>query len=89
MSTPSERLEAEIWLGATSPDLSACRREAFFRAVDEYYDQYPTDARGTDFLTILHDDNRAFARILDAIVAEPRGTEAAAAQTERSAEHRA
>ena len=70
MSTPSERLEAEIWLDTTDPDLPACQREGFFHAVDEYYDQHPTAERGTDFLAMLHDDNCAFAGILDVILSE-------------------
>lgn len=88
MGTPSERLEAEIWLGATRPDLPECQREAFFRAVDEYYDRYPTDARGTDFLTVLHDDNCAFTRILERVVAEAHETARAAAGSDRSTERR-
>ncbi|WP_422115012.1 hypothetical protein [Brachybacterium sp. UNK5269] len=84
MATPSEHLEAEIWLEATRPDLSASQREAFFRAVDEYYDRYPTAARGSDFLSVLKDDNLAFARMLDAVVADAHGDATAPAQTERS-----
>ena len=70
MSTPSERLEAEIWLETTSPDLLASQRNAFFVAVDEYYDQYPTADRGTHFLDALRDDVLAFTSILDALVSE-------------------
>lgn len=69
MSTPSERLEAEIWLETTNPDLSADQRDAFFAVVDEYYDQYPTADRATNVLTTLHEDDREFTRIRNEILA--------------------
>ncbi|WP_394216676.1 hypothetical protein [Brachybacterium vulturis] len=68
MSEPSERLEAEVWLETTGPALSTEQREAFFRAVDQYYDQYPIADRRPDFLATLRQDDRAFAMILDDIV---------------------
>lgn len=68
MSTPSERLEAEVWLDTTRPDLSADQQDAFFAAVDEYYDEHPTADRGSDFLAMLREDDRAFAHTLDAIL---------------------
>lgn len=67
MSTPTERLEAEIWLNATDPGISTCQREAFFTAVHEYYVVNPTADRGPHFLTTLREDNLAFARILDTV----------------------
>jgi hypothetical protein len=77
VSTPSERLEAEIWLDSTGPDLSTRQREAFFAAVNEYYQAYPTADRGTDILTTLREDDHAFALILNEIQTDD--SEAAAA----------
>jgi len=68
VSTPSERLEAEIWLETASPDISTEQQDAFFVAVDEYYAQYPTADRGEDFLATLREDGHAFALILAEIV---------------------
>lgn len=68
MSTPSERLEAQVWLEATLPDLPRHLREQFFTGVDEYYTQYPTADRGPDILATLEDDNEAFAQILRAVL---------------------
>jgi hypothetical protein len=84
VATPSERLEAEIWLEATSSDLSDCQREAFFRGVEEYYDVHPTAARGSDFLSVLQDDNCAFARILDAVIAGAHDSAGGAARRDRA-----
>lgn len=67
MSTPTERLEAEIWLDATDPELPAPQRAAFFAAVDEYYMENPTADRSPHFLTTLREDNFAFAEILDTV----------------------
>lgn len=64
MSTPYERLEAEIWLDGTHEVLSDERREAFFTHIDTYDRRNPTADRGTDILRVLEDDSRAFARIL-------------------------
>ena len=64
MSTPSERLEAEIWLDSILPDLPPELRETFFVGVDEYYTRCPTADRGPDVLATLKDDNQAFALIL-------------------------
>lgn len=55
MSTPTERLEAEVWLEATDPDISVGQRDAFFRAVDEYFVANPTADRGPHFLTTLRE----------------------------------
>lgn len=67
MSTPTERLEAEVWLETTDPDISTCQRAEFFAAVDEYYTEHPTADRGPHFLTTLREDNLAFAKILDTV----------------------
>lgn len=67
MSTPSERLEAEIWLDGAPVVLSDEQRETFFTRIDAYYRQNPTAHRGTDVLAVLEDDNHAFARILAAV----------------------
>lgn len=64
MSTPSERLEAEIWLDGTCEVLSDEQRETFFTHIDTYYRRNPTADRGTDVLRVLEDDDLAFARIL-------------------------
>lgn len=70
MSTPSERLEAEIWLDGTCKDLTDEQRESFFTHVDAYYRQNPTADRGTDVLRVLEEDDRAFARILAAVCSQ-------------------
>lgn len=67
MSTPSERLEAEVWLDATDPDLPAHQRDAFFAAVDDYFVANPTADRGPHLLTTLREDNAAFEKILDTV----------------------
>lgn len=67
MSTPTERLEAEVWLEATDPDISVGHRDAFFAAVDDYFVENPTAERGLHFLTTLREDNLAFATILDTV----------------------
>lgn len=81
MTEASEWLEAEIWLDTTSPDLSADQRDAFFHAVDRYYDQYPTADRGPDFLATLRQDDEAFALILSEILTG-RSEDAASAAVE-------
>lgn len=68
MSTPSERLEAEIWLETRSPELSGAQRATFFAAVDEYYTAHPTAERGPDFLATLREDDGAFASILERVL---------------------
>lgn len=68
MSTASDRLEAEVWLETSGPDLAACQRDAFFVAVDEYYQVYPTADRGSDFLATLREDDEAFSLILNEIL---------------------
>lgn len=68
MSTPSERLEAAIWLESLDPDILPGAKAKFFVGVDDYYDHYPTADRGPDFLATLHEDDRAFAMILESIV---------------------
>lgn len=70
MSTPSERLEAEIWLETRSPDLSDAQAAAFFAAVDEYYAAHPTAERGPDFLATLREDDGAFTRILEQVLTD-------------------
>ena len=70
VSTPSERLEAEVWLDAILPDLPPELREKFFVGVDEYYIQYPTADRSPDVLATLKDDNQAFALILQDVIPE-------------------
>ena len=72
MSTPSERLEAEIWLESLNPDAPPDVREKFLASVDEYYDHYPTADRGPDFLAMLRDDDHAFAMILESIMSDQR-----------------
>lgn len=67
MSTPTERLEAEVWLEATDPDISVGQRGAFFAAVDDYFVENPTADRGPHFLTTLREDNAAFTKILDSV----------------------
>ena len=67
MSTTSERLEAEVWLDATHPDVTPAERRAFFRAVDEYYAENPTDDRSAHFLAELREDSREFGKIFAAI----------------------
>lgn len=67
MSTPSERLEAEIWLDGTGRQLSDEQREAFFAHVDIYYRRNPTSDRGADLLSVLREDAAAFARILESV----------------------
>ncbi|MGP5641559.1 hypothetical protein ACTXPS_19230 [Brachybacterium tyrofermentans] len=79
MGTPGERLEAEIWLETIGPDLSAEQWDAFFYAVDEYYDEHPIADRGPDFLATLRNDDRAFALILDEVINEGRGNAASSA----------
>ncbi|MGP5292582.1 hypothetical protein ACTXL6_21385 [Brachybacterium tyrofermentans] len=74
MSTPSERLEAEIWLEVTDPDLPEAQREAFLAAVDGYYAENPTADRSPHFLSMLREDNLAFAKILDSVRAHVPGT---------------
>lgn len=70
MSTPSERLEAEIWLDSTHPDLPPELREKFFVGVDEYYTRCPTADRSPDVLATLKADNQAFALILRDVLPE-------------------
>lgn len=70
MSTSSERLEAEVWLDSTLPELPRELREKFFAGVDEYYAQCPTADRGPDVLATLKDDNQAFALILRDVILE-------------------
>ncbi|MGP5053273.1 hypothetical protein ACTXI9_17405 [Brachybacterium alimentarium] len=68
MSTPSERLEATIWLESTLPDVPSDVQEKFLAGVDEYYAEYPIADRGSDVLVTLKDDNEAFALILRAVL---------------------
>lgn len=75
MSTPSERLEAEIWLEATGRPLSDEQRDAFFGHVDSYYRRNPTSDRGADFLGTLRDDDAAFTRILESVCPLPETSE--------------
>lgn len=70
MSTPSERLEAEIWLEAHFPDVAPELKDRFFAGVDEYYSQYPTADRRPDIATILREDDEAFTLILRAVLSE-------------------
>lgn len=67
MSTPSERLEAEIWLEESGQHLSDLQRQEFFVHIDTYYQQNPTAARGSDVLGVLRDDDAAFSGILEAV----------------------
>lgn len=68
MSTPSERLEAMIWLDATYAEIPAEQCAAFYAAVDDYYEQHPIADRQPHALDILKQDNHAFAEILRNIV---------------------
>lgn len=68
MSTPSERLEAEIWLEAHFPDVAPKLKDRFFAGVHEYYTQYPTADRRPDIATILREDDEAFTLILRAVL---------------------
>lgn len=70
MSTPSERLEATVWLDATYPDLPTEQRANFYTAVDEYYEQHPIADRCPHTLAILKQDDHAFAEILRSIRAD-------------------
>ncbi|HEX7350905.1 hypothetical protein [Brachybacterium sp.] len=70
MSTFSERLEAEVWLESTFPDLPPELRETFFIGVDEYYAQHPIADRRPDVLTTLEDDSRAFALLLRDVLSQ-------------------
>ena len=71
MSTPSERLEAEIWLETRGPEhLSDAQAAAFSAAVDEYYAAHPTAERGPDFLATLREDDSAFTRILEQVLTD-------------------
>ncbi|MGP5080043.1 hypothetical protein ACTXKZ_18515 [Brachybacterium alimentarium] len=70
MSTPSERLEAEIWLEANSPEVAPEAKDRFFVAVHEYYTQYPTADRRPDIAAILREDDEAFTLILRAVLSE-------------------
>src|SRR5690606_2318514 len=74
VSTPSERLEAVVWLESTLPDAPPDLAPKFLASVDAYYTEHPTAERGTDILAILEDDHRAFALILRAVLsgADPR-----------------
>lgn len=64
MSTPTERLEATVWLDATCPELPPAQRAEYFALVDDYYRANPIAERGGDIMRILREDNSAFARIL-------------------------
>jgi hypothetical protein len=68
VSTPSERLEATIWLEANLPNAEPDVVEEFLAAVDEHYAEHPTASRGNHPLTTLREDQQAFARILSAIL---------------------
>lgn len=68
MSTPSERLEAQIWLEANFPEVAPELKDRFFAGVHEYYTQYPTADRRPDIATILREDNEAFTLILRAVL---------------------
>lgn len=70
MTTPSERLEATIWLDATYPELPAEQRAAYYAAVDDYYEQCPIADRQPHALDILKQDNRAFDKILGSVLRE-------------------
>ena len=70
MSTPSERLEATIWLESLDPDVPPELTEKFFAGVDEYYATYPIADRGPDIFAILREEDEAFARILRAVLPE-------------------
>jgi hypothetical protein len=75
VGTPSERLEAEIWLDATGRQLSDEQRRTFFAHADVYYRRNPTSDRGADFLGTLREDDAAFARILESICPSCKGPE--------------
>lgn len=70
MSTPSERLEATVWIDSTFLDIPVGQREEFFAAADAYYDAHPVAARCPDTLGILHQDDRAFTEILRCVLGE-------------------
>lgn len=75
MSTPSERLEATVWLESTFPDLSEEHRAEFYSAVDAYYGEHPASGRDLDPLSMIRQDDHAFAAILRSITNEdPRPT---------------
>lgn len=77
MCTPSERLEAEIWIEANSSDMAPEVKERFFAGVHEYYTQYPIADRRPDVAAILREDDEAFTLILRTVLAEDESRAAA------------
>lgn len=70
MSTPSEHLEATVWLESTYPDIPPRLRTEFVTAVDAYYAEHPITGRCPDTIEILHQDDRAFTEILRVLLNE-------------------
>lgn len=70
MSTPSERLEAMVWLESTYPNIPEPLRKEYLAAVDIYYAEYPVADRGAHFLEVVKEETQAFAEILRSIIGD-------------------
>ncbi|GLI30085.1 hypothetical protein BCONGLO52_09260 [Brachybacterium conglomeratum] len=67
MSTPSEQIEAEIWLEASHPHLSDALRRRFFAMVREYHLQQTPAKPTIHFLCALRQDYHEYERIFHEI----------------------